>query len=547
MAYGFKISDACVGCGMCFSSRPDLFKENQLGTAMVIDGAKAKDELEANSIIKICPEHAINIEKISGNDKQLAVSILEKIKNFSGCTLPTMKDIPFVKEEYSIDIPVASGEYRYEYSSDTTAEKAGLREFDSKMFSQIDNYILKIVTQYRVKHIKPYYSKEITEGSVYAKTNQQLAELLKSLKDFFGSSLLSDFDSVEVFPEKDTYWKMLNKGEILSDEMIPVIKRHFDQFLSDYECYIDSDDREVSAGTDLRGNTKYKDKYCYCHINQAFESLADDILSSCYYADDKIQERAFEIIKVLVDEYNKELEGFIKDRVQIAEREINKMSVAVNERPVLQKYDDVLRYIRLSEGKIKVNGNTIDEAEAFVTQSIKGEQFVYDGKDIYKVFIQGNIKHKEKMFPREQYKYYDIVGYKGKIIFEAKYGEMDGVMTYDTNSSKLDVIEKDEVFGMCIVGEKLCYSTIQGWNRMGTKYIYSCDLDGGNKQLVTSVYGGGECKMIYDFEEREGKLHYRVSNISTSRDEEFDVDLDNVQGSFKSSRFSAGIFGGMLI
>jgi hypothetical protein len=377
-----------------------------------------------------------------------------------------------------------------------------------------------------VKYIKPYYSKE--EDGIYAKANQQLSELLKSLKGILGGHLPDDFEQVEVYPERDIYWKMLNKGEILSDEMISLVRRHFEYGLSDYACYIDSDDREVPAGRDRKGYTKYKDKYCYCHMNQAFKNLADDILDACYYADDDIQERAFEIITTLVKEYNKELESFIDNKVHIAENVINKMSAGAGGRTLLQRYDDVLRHIRISKDKLSVNGEMIDETEAFITQSRRSEQFFFDGKDIYKFYIQGGIKHKEKMFPREQYKYYNVVGYQGKIIFEAKYGELDGIMLYDANDSKINVIEKDEVMGLCVVGKKLCYHTMPGWIRQNTKYIYSRDLDGSNKRTVASVYGAGNSfKLINDFEERQGKLRYRTHDFGTNKDEEFDVDVEN--------------------
>ena len=186
--------------------------------------------------------------------------------------------------------------------------------------------IAKLIVAMNILFVRSINETEHTiDGSVYAKTNAEVSKLLKEIENIIGNGLSNDFVTVNVFPNEDITWKMLNKGQVLSDEMISSVKREFDYSADDYDCYWDTDDMECYAGTDWRGRTKYKDMYCYRNVGKAFESLGKDLLSACYYARSSLEDRAYEFIESFVKEYNKKLKEVLKNKIQIAERAINNM------------------------------------------------------------------------------------------------------------------------------------------------------------------------------------------------------------------------------
>lgn len=323
----FSVAASCNCCGTCCFTYPEYFYETDEGKAHAKEGAWKLPPNLVSEIEDSCPLHAITSKKTGKSNRQLLSEAVERLKNCK-VPYPSPKDIPFKKEEYSISLPVASGEHNYVYSSDSAADRAARGEFDSKMYSQIDALILKIITEYRVRYIKPYYSKEESEHSVYAVCNKKAKEILEEisrmLKEEGVRKIPGDFSEVNYFPENDL-WKMLNKGELISDEMIEPIRREFDSSsytsLSSYDCYWDTDDMEMYGGTDWRGRTKYKDKYCYYNIRGAFQELAKDILSACGYQDDRIVERALSFVKPIIDVYNEELQKILASKIAFIEKE----------------------------------------------------------------------------------------------------------------------------------------------------------------------------------------------------------------------------------
>lgn len=325
MAVKFTIKNGCVGCGMCYAQYANYFQENDDGSAAVNAGKILENKTEAEKIASVCPNRVISVESAGENKKQAAMQAIQKLKNFQGCPIPSKSSISFKKEEYHVRVPYSPNEGRYNYSSDRAAESAAMSAFKDGMYNKIDTFILEIISEYRVRYLKPYYTKSLDDGSVYAKTNAEVSKLLKEIENIIGNGLSNDFVTVNVFPNEDITWKMLNKGQVLSDEMISSVKREFDYSADDYDCYWDTDDMECYAGTDWRGRTKYKDMYCYRNVGKAFESLGKDLLSACYYARSSLEDRAYEFIESFVKEYNKKLKEVLKNKIQIAERAINNM------------------------------------------------------------------------------------------------------------------------------------------------------------------------------------------------------------------------------
>ena len=313
-----KINKDCNQCGSCLGCGYDFLSAGSNGSIAVIPGTILKiDSPEFKNLQEVCPTKAFEI--VTEVDSENALSeLIKELKEHKGIPIPTKEDIKFNKDDYYIPIPIASGEYKYDYASDSAAERAALREFERAMYSNVDNIFLKVITEYRIKKIKPYYVATLEEGSVYAKNNQYVSELLKGINNAIGNKLPKDFSFVNVVPDKDVVgmWKMLNRGELIAEDFISTAKQSFDYSSSSYDFKWDTDYTEVYNGTDWRGNPKYTDKYCYKNVRNAFKELAKDILFCCGLADSDIEERAIDKISYLVDLYNKELKELINKKLQ---------------------------------------------------------------------------------------------------------------------------------------------------------------------------------------------------------------------------------------
>lgn len=299
-----SISDKCNQCGICVMKCPEIFSENDQGDIVVV----ADSVPESDSLLSAkdnCPVKAIDIS--DGEDKTAVlnkyISELEKMKK--GLSVST-KDIEF-GPAYTRQVLVPNaGSSSYEYRSSRAAERAGLEAFRSRCYSQIDKLILERITDYRVTVIKPYYSKD--ENSAYTKFNKKVEDILKAVTTILGKDKFSaDFCKVNVYPDSsDTTWRMLEKGQLISDEQISVVKREYSYSLSDYESYIDYDDME-----DYRG----KDMYNYTAFEASTE-LGKDLGNALGWAKSNIEENSLNIIKWLIDMYNKSLMSCVEDKIK---------------------------------------------------------------------------------------------------------------------------------------------------------------------------------------------------------------------------------------
>lgn len=503
------VTEDCNCCGLCGVKYPDYFFDDIEGKASVRNGFLVLDVEKANDVQGICPVHAITAVKEKKSVRQILADMVDNLKAYK-LEYPTKEEIPFKKEEYSIPLPAASGEHRYDYSSDSSANSAARSEFDRKMYSQIDVIILRIITEYRVKYIKPYYSKD--ETSIYALCNKKLEETLKEICQVLKSEGLADdmpqdFLSVDIFPdENDTTWKMLNKGEMISDEIVSSIRSEFNSgtysSLSDYESYWDTDDMEVSAGTGFGGRTKYKDKYCYRNLREAFQELAKDILNACYNKDDYIVERARENVKWLIDKYNEKLEKLINVRTTYIEKKIAGMKDMGSQETGLPSFPKMMRRVANDKaGKICVNGCPTEEKEVFIVDTKDGkEQFFFDGKVIKKRRIVDGLIKNEIILKDRQFKYYTIIGYDGQILFDAD----DCLWRYNCQNNACEKVIEN-IFSLKIYKNILFYSVQDNLKRINSGVgrpgeermnswgsLWCSSYDGGEKhQLKSFGYGSG--------------------------------------------------------
>lgn len=300
-----KINEKCNQCGVCVVKCPEYFIEDDNGDIKAVVNA-ANETAELKSAVEACPVNAIEIGDEADEKKSIQeyVTQLEKMK--PGIKL-TRDDVSFgMAYTRPVYVPSA-GISRYEYKSSSKAEKAGYDAFVSRCYSQIDNFILERITDYRVTEIKPYYTTD--SESVYSKYNQKISDLLRAVSAVVGADKLpSDFCTVDVYPEtNDTIWKMLNRGEIISDDYIGMVKREFSYSASDYKTYIDWDDME-----DYRG----KDIYNY-NASDASRELGADLGNALSWAKSDIEDATIGHIKEIVDSYNNNLKTVIEKKLAV--------------------------------------------------------------------------------------------------------------------------------------------------------------------------------------------------------------------------------------
>ena len=318
------ISDKCIQCGSCIGFNSKWLEETADGEVKGKNGAYVDaSDPEVAKLISVCPVGAISVDTtVKRESREESIkSIISQLENMPGLPKPTRNDMKFNVDDFPISIPYPSGERRYNFSSARSAENAAENEFDRIAYSRIDQFILQIVSGYRVKFMTPYFSKEAEKGSVYAEHNEKISKLLTDAFQLVSNdgdaSLPSDFCAFEVYPERDTVWKMLNKGELISDEMIGTIRSEFDSCLSSYVTYFDIDSREKYEGKGVFGGSKYKSSYCYYNVYEACKELIDDVKRACRYKNDALEERAVQFASDLIEEYNKMMSAEIKRKIEI--------------------------------------------------------------------------------------------------------------------------------------------------------------------------------------------------------------------------------------
>ncbi len=299
------INEKCNGCGMCVVKCPNYFESNDDGNAQVIKGVLAGNDAVLNTVISECPVKAISFGG-EVNIKQSLQEEVNKLKAFANGLNVKREDIAFTDAYCTVTTFPYVGSSSYEYSSSSSAERAGLSKFRDRAYSQIDSKILDVITSYRVNIIKPYYSTD--EKSVYTQLNKKISDVLTAVSNLIGKNKLpSDFCNVDVYPERDTVWKMLEKGEIIGENFVSIVRREFKYSASDYQTYIDWDDME-----DYRG----KDKYCY-RAQEAVEELRKDVQSAVRWARSDIEENSLGYVNGIVNDYNRKLKTFLDKKLSI--------------------------------------------------------------------------------------------------------------------------------------------------------------------------------------------------------------------------------------
>lgn len=253
-------------------------------------------------------------------------------------------------------------------------------------------------------------------------------------------------------------------------------------FLSyrNYALTCDIDDMERYCGTDWRGNAKTKEKFCYRNVRKAFQELAGDILTNCGY--DKMVDRAKEIINTLIDVYNNQIKEVLTPKIEFLEKQIDLLPNP-GETVKLKKYENVVRKVYLRDGCFHVNDEPIDDTdvlEHYVTESNENQYF-FDGKSIINRYIKDGIIHNEHMFQKENFDYFEVIGYSGNILF-INYNETNDLYVYNATDDILKKIDS-KIFRKYLYGDYFIYVTWSNFNdRFSQNTIKCCKIDGSEKK-----------------------------------------------------------------
>lgn len=357
----YAVSDKCNACGICVTLT-DLVVENAVGIAEPAKHAYISAEAlsKAEQIVAKCPMQALSIvqqnadgstssyqsgssaacsgnSRGSGSCNQVALEALPALlaKRFAAIPLPEIskQDIAFDANNYSLDYPYPQGEYRYDYSSEEKANKAGLAEFNRIAYSQFRKFNLSVFVQYKLDKLKTFYSLD-AEGFI-PKLNQRyedlLVEFVNQAQSLSGGQVHfpADFTTFAAFPGGDagTCKKLYLYALEHYDEQSTCsgIMQEFRSgacsSLADYQCYFDTDDQETYEGEGFFGGSKYKYKYCYCNVRGAVDEYLKDLKYSMNYVD--VDKFAWSRIQVIVQAYQQEAQKLCVQKLQLFKEALN--------------------------------------------------------------------------------------------------------------------------------------------------------------------------------------------------------------------------------
>lgn len=318
----------CIQCGGCLGLGYEFLSDDGSGKIIVRDGTYLNaDDPEYTSLLEVCPVGAFSLDSSQKkkNESEQLEEIIESLRNWNG--IPEAqghKDMPFNVKEYHIATTADSpGAHSYKYSSSSQAERAAADEFDRIMYSKIDTFILQILSEYRVKQLKPWFSMEEEDKSVYAAANRQISEILGRAVQILGDRIPSDFAEFDAWVGNDVTYKMLERGEVMGNNYVSNIRSKFDSYdwtdRSHYLIEIDTMERdEMVEKKGLFGSSSYvtKTKYCYHGVENACRELAGDIKYACDDLRDEIEQDAAGYVNSVIYTYNKAAKEELKKKIK---------------------------------------------------------------------------------------------------------------------------------------------------------------------------------------------------------------------------------------
>lgn len=329
-----RVSEKCNGCGICILNC-NYLTENDDGNAVAIEGkAIAPSDLQTvEQVVNECPEGALSIVDISNTNKTGKAGLkdllnkLKAEKNSFDVETVRSRDLKFEPEKCYIPVPHSRLERWTKYSSESKARAAAKSEFYNLCYSPsaYRPMLKKMFSEYKVNVLRPYYTCENSDNSIFYKYNKQLETILKRVYaeacSINGGSinLPSDWCDFSVFPKKSgLYLKQLLDFEERSE--CSGIMKEFETSGEKIDWYLDCiyvDSDSTYEGESWLGFSKYSYEYYFTDFDDAASYFIDHLKTSADYAADNIEEGAADTVNGILQEYKmlamNEFERKIKD------------------------------------------------------------------------------------------------------------------------------------------------------------------------------------------------------------------------------------------
>lgn len=282
-----SVSDACSGCGAC-STVGDCFVDGVNGKAVPAKGGCfSKQELPfIEEAEDLCPENAIShtfgsVVKSSGSVSTSDIKTYIE-KNFLNYKYPRpqYKDYEWGYNSADVDGEGFYGWSDYEYSSYESAKSAGLRELRRVIFEHLDAYISQALLEYKHKTLRPLVTYEECDSNFYYKEKCRvmllIGALLEEIESVTGSSISNkeQYISVKLIPEFGYKGKNFEAFTQI-EEHTGMLKGEIEGS-SEYEAWIDEDDRDEYKGESWLGGSKYVTKWAF-RVHDAVREIEKDM------------------------------------------------------------------------------------------------------------------------------------------------------------------------------------------------------------------------------------------------------------------------------
>lgn len=180
-------------------------------------------------------------------------------------SLPKVEDYEFKRKNYTLETKLQyPDDYNYIFANKSDAESAGLKSFNEKIFSRLDDFILQILEQYKARQLKNFLSYELSKQNFYYKTNCEVERRIKTILKKCRLNFTPDLINFNCVPDFEKLQKFSDVKIYLPEVRELVLSLGIFHDCGDYEKYIET----------------RKDRYgIFCfHIDDAVKVLFDNIL-----------------------------------------------------------------------------------------------------------------------------------------------------------------------------------------------------------------------------------------------------------------------------
>ena len=325
-----EVNSKCNGCGLCIMNCTYL-EENDEGNACPVVGMLIKDDdLEAmKQVVAECPKHALKIvdtgTKKPGMEgvKEVIDNLERKLKNIK---IDRVTNIPLNAKDYYLDAPSSNKQYKREYSSESSARSAARDEFNRLCYSESAHkpMIKKILVEYKVRNLKPYYDCKDEPDSAYYQYNEKvrkyLMEAYMEISNLIDKEIIpSEWKEFSCYLDRDEWAieELERFEECIGDSMIMDMFNELSyQSLDDYVSRLDFEYDEVYVGKGLFGNDKYKDKWYFGNFLSVAREFVDTIKWAVDCKSYDIEESAEQSVNYALEKFEDKFHDMIEEKIK---------------------------------------------------------------------------------------------------------------------------------------------------------------------------------------------------------------------------------------